>query len=516
MNHPHYHAQSRPNHPAIIMADTGVIVTYAELERRANQTARFFRELGLLPGSVVAICMDNSSERFFDIVWAAQRTGLYFTCISTKLKTDEIEYILNDSGAKAFFGSASLAHHLEGVTTSNSDCKYFSVGGDITGFSEYESSITDFPESLIANPVAGADLLYSSGTTGRPKGIKPPLTGGPIEQATSFSALMCDLFGINQNSCYLSPAPLYHTAPLRWCMTIHRIGGTAVVMDKWDEEFCLQLIEKHKIDCVQFVPTHFVRMLKLPQTTRDKYNVSSLKTVVHAAAPCPVDIKEQMFDWFGPIIHEYYAGTEGVGLCYIGPEDWLTHKGSVGKALVGEIHICDEQGVEVKAGQQGDVYFGGGPKLSYHNAPEKQAEAMHKNGWATMGDIGRVDADGFLYLTDRKSFTIISGGVNVYPQEIEDTLISHPDVMDVAVIGVPDQDFGERVLAVVQLREPDSASDALAKSIMIYAEERLSKIKTPKQIDFRADLPRHPNGKLYKRLLKDEYWENTTEAKRIS
>ena len=510
--HPSNHIKNRSDHPAIIMASTGVTVTYAEMEARANQTAHFFRSKGLKQGDVIAICMDNSSPRFLDIAWAAQRSGLYYSCISTKFLTDEIRYILKDSEAKFLFGAPSLSDVLEPLPSLHDGCQYYAVDGEIKGFENYQNAIGDMPITLLEDGTAGADMLYSSGTTGQPKGIKPALTGGPIDETTPFSFLLRDLFGMSEHSKYLSPAPLYHAAPLKWIMSVHNMGGTAIIMENWGDELCLKLIEKYKIDSAQFVPTHFVRMLKLPDEVKRRYDVSSLKTVAHAAAPCPVAVKESMFEWFGPIIHEYYSGTEGPGFCYIGPDDWLTHKGSVGRAAIGEIRICDDNGEVVEQGQQGNVYFEGGPPIAYHNAPEKLDEAVNKYGWGTMGDIGWVDPDGFLYLTDRKSFTIISGGVNVYPQEIENTIISHPDVMDVAVIGAPDPDFGERVVAIVQLIDPEQASDAMAQNITDFTSSSLSKIKTPKQVDFRAELPRHPNGKLYKRLLRDEYWNKKAEV----
>lgn len=504
--HPAHIVKSRPNHPAIIMASTSETITYAEMESRANQTAHFLKSLGLNDGDVIAVCMDNLSPRFFDIVWGAQRVGLYFTCISTKLKTDEVQYILEDSGAKILFGSVGLASVLKPLPALHPSGRYFSVGGGIACFESYEEAISNHPTSVVAEQKAGSDMLYSSGTTGKPKGIKPPLTGNAYDAETPASAQLRGLFAMDETSVYLSPAPLYHAAPLRWCMGVHCLGGTAIIMDKWDEELCLQLIEKHQITSAQFVPTHFVRLLKLPDEIKGNYDLSSLKTVVHAAAPCPIDIKEKMFDWLGPIIHEYYSGTEGFGMCYITPNEWLTHKGSVGRAIMGKIHICDEEGDPVASGTQGGVYFEGGPQPSYHNDAEKNAEVSNKYGWTTMGDIGWLDEDGFLYLTDRKSFTIISGGVNVYPQEIENTIIMHPAVMDVAVIGTPDTDLGERVTAVVQLVDPSKANDQMAEDLIQFTAERLSKIKTPKQLDFRDELPRHPNGKLYKRLLRDEYW----------
>ncbi|MEQ9661927.1 MAG: AMP-binding protein, partial [Parasphingopyxis sp.] len=314
------------------------------------------------------------------------------------------------------------------------------------------------------------------------------------------------------DSIYLSPAPLYHAAPLRWTMCVHKLGATVVVMEKFDPEFALQLIEKHKADVGQWVPTHFVRMLKLPEETRAKYDVSSVKCAVHAAAPCPIPIKEKMIEWWGPVLSEYYAGSEGNGFTFINSEQWLAHKGSVGTALIGIIRICDEDGNEVPPRTEGTVYFEGGTAFSYHNDEEKTADATNKHGWTTLGDVGWVDEDGFLYLTDRKSFMIISGGVNIYPQEIENLLVTHDKVADAAVIGAPDEDMGERVVAVIQPLDMNAAGDALREELTAFLRQHLSGVKVPRQIDFRAELPRHPTGKLYKRLLRDEYWEDAKKA----
>jgi long-chain acyl-CoA synthetase len=314
------------------------------------------------------------------------------------------------------------------------------------------------------------------------------------------------MFGFPPNGAYLSPAPLYHAAPLRWCMGYQRLGGTVVVMEKFDPEHALALIEKHSIDCGQFVPTHFVRMLKLPPEVRERYDLSSLKSAVHAAAPCPIPVKEQMMEWWGPVIHEYYAGSEGNGFCHIGPHDWLTHKGSVGKGTTAEVKICGEDGEPLPPRTEGVVYFAGGAPLSYHNAPDKVAENTNQHGWTTLGDVGWVDEEGFLYLTDRKSFMIISGGVNIYPQEVENLLITHPKVADAAVVGAPDEEMGEKVVAVIQPLDGQEGSDELRQELMAFCRANLSHVKSPRQIDFMAELPRHPTGKLYKRLIRDAYW----------
>jgi long-chain acyl-CoA synthetase len=314
------------------------------------------------------------------------------------------------------------------------------------------------------------------------------------------------LFGIQPDAKYLSPAPLYHAAPLRWCMSVHKIGGTVVVLEKFEPEAYLAAVERFRITDSQLVPTMFVRMLKLPDETRARYDLSSLKMAVHAAAPCPVPVKEQMIAWWGPIIFEYYAGTEGNGFCMLNSAEWLAHKGSVGKALLGELKIVGEDGAEVPQGESGTVFFANGPQFEYHNDPDKTAASRNAQGWSTLGDVGYVDADGYLYLTDRKAFMIISGGVNIYPQEAENILVTHPKVADVAVFGVPNEEMGEEVKAVVQPVSMADATPELAAELMGWCRERLSHIKCPRSVDFLEELPRHPTGKLYKRLLRDQYW----------
>jgi acyl-CoA synthetase (AMP-forming)/AMP-acid ligase II len=348
-------------------------------------------------------------------------------------------------------------------------------------------------------------MLYSSGTTGRPKGVRGPLPEGPIDQVDALSGMVAALYQFAPGMKYLSPAPLYHAAPLRYCMSVHKFGGTVVVMEKFDPESYLALVEKHHITHSQLVPTMFVRMLKLPDDVRARYNLSSLKVAIHAAAPCPVDVKHAMITWWGPVIFEYYSATEGAGFTAISPQEWLARPGSVGKSILGEVRVLDDDGNRLGSNEVGRIFFHGGGSFSYHNDPEKTASVMSEHG-ATFGDIGRVDEEGYLFLTDRAAFMIISGGVNVYPQEAENTLISHPEVADVAVFGIPDEVMGEAVHAVVQPRDMGRAGPDLEAELIAYVRERLSHVKCPKRIDFRAELPRHDTGKLYKRLLKDEYW----------
>jgi len=503
--HPYLHAQSQGDKPAYVMAGSGEVVTYAQLDQRSNQGAHLFRSLGLQQGDVIAILMENNA-RFFEVAWAAQRAGLYFVCVSTKLTAGEVEYILKDCGAKVFIASAAMGPLIDEVARLVPDLTLFAVGGTHGAYADFEQARAGEPTTPIADESAGSDMLYSSGTTGRPKGVKPALSGGPIDAPNALQMMAQGLFGFSGDSVYLSPAPLYHAAPLRWCMTVHKLGGTVIVLEKFDPETALALIEKHKVNCGQFVPTHFVRMLKLPEEVRARYDVSSMKSAVHAAAPCPIPVKAQMIAWWGPVIYEYYAGTEGNGFCWINSENWLTHKGSVGQAVLGELRICDENGDPVPPRTEGTVYFANGPAVNYHNAPEKTAESYNRHGWTTLGDVGWADEDGYLYLTDRKSFMIISGGVNIYPQEIENLLITHPKVADAAVVGAPCEEMGEQVVAVIQPLDQTEDQEALAAELMAFARANLSHVKSPRRIDFMAELPRHPTGKLYKRLIRDAYW----------
>ncbi|MDO8381245.1 acyl-CoA synthetase [Phenylobacterium sp.] len=503
--HPAIHAKTHPDRAAYIMAGSGETVTYKELDDRSNQGAQLFRSLGLNTGDVIAILMDNS-PRFFEIAWAAQRCGLYYACISSKLQAGEIDYIMKDCAAKLLITSAGVGPVIDELPALLPGVKLYMVGEARAPYASFEADRAKMPATPVADETAGRDMLYSSGTTGRPKGIKPPLTGGPIDEPGGVANLAAGLFGFKPDSVYISPAPLYHAAPLRWCMAVQQLGGTVIVMEKFDPEAMLALIEKYKVDVGQFVPTHFVRMLKLPEEVRARYDVSSMRSAVHAAAPCPIPVKEQMLAWWGPVIHEYYAGSEGNGFCYVGPHDWLTHKGTVGRAILGEAKIVGEEGEELPPRSEGTVYFAGGAPLTYHNAPDKIAENTNQHGWTTLGDVGWLDEEGFLYLTDRKSFMIISGGVNIYPQEIENLLVTHPRVADVAVVGAPDEEMGEKVVAVIQPADWADAGDDLRDELMAYCRANLSHIKAPRMLEFMQELPRHPTGKLYKRLIRDAYW----------
>jgi acyl-CoA synthetase (AMP-forming)/AMP-acid ligase II len=507
VTHPYLHAIATPDKIAYRMAASGQSLTYAALDANSNQAAHLFRGLGLKTGGHIAIFMENCLE-FLTICWAAQRAGLHYTAISRFLKPDEIAFIIADSAAAALIVSPATLPALAGAALP-AGLHILTTGPAQPGIPAFAQATAGYPTTPIPDQATGADMLYSSGTTGRPKGVKQALRDQPIDTLHPLlKVLGCDMIGMDQTTIYLSPAPLYHAAPLRFTMLAAAIGGTAIIMEKFDPEAFLALIGEHGVTHTQCVPTMFVRMLKLPAETRAAAKIDSLKGAIHAAAPCPPDVKAAMIDWWGPILLEYYAGTEANGVTIINSAQWLTHRGSVGRAAAGEIKILnDETGEPLPAGQIGSVYFADGPKFEYHNNPAATAKAHTPQGWSTLGDIGYLDAETYLYLTDRKAYTIISGGVNIYPQETEDTLISHPAVLDVAVFGIPDSDLGERVHAVVQPVDFDAAGPALEAELIAYCRARLSKLKCPAKIDFSPELPRTPTGKLLKRLLRDPYWK---------
>jgi len=498
--------RQHPDKTAFSIAETGDVVTFDQLERRTNQVAQLFRACGLRPGDHIVLLAENCRQ-FLEICFAADRAGLYYTAISTHATTDEAVFITEHCGASLWIVSEHKSATAEHLSAKLPRVKHrFMIGQSIDGCLEWDAAVAMQPETRISDECQGLDMLYSSGTTGRPKGIKWQRADEAPGQETMLVSLLGGLFGYTSETRYLSPAPLYHAAPLRHSMTVIKLGGTVTVMQRFDAERALQLIEAERVTHSQWVPTMFVRMLKLPDDVRLKYDCSTQRVAIHAAAPCPVAIKEAMLEWWGPILHEYYAGTENNGFCAITSEEWQAHKGSVGKALLGKMHICDEDGNELPTGAIGTVYFSEGHPFSYHNDAERTAAAYNDQGWSTLGDIGRVDDDGYLYLLDRKSFVIISGGVNIYPQETENHLVNHPKVMDAAVFGIPSEDFGEEIKAVVQLVEAMDANAQLETELIGYCREHLSSLKCPKSIDFVAQLPRHANGKLLKREIRDRYW----------
>jgi fatty-acyl-CoA synthase/long-chain acyl-CoA synthetase len=513
MTHPSIHARTQPDKVAYQMAGTGKAITYRELDELSNQGAHLFRSLGLKAGDHIALLMENRLA-FMEICWAAQRAGLYYTAISRYLTKDEIAYIIKDCGAKVFITSPTCAAEVRDlVTGAPGEPIFFMLDEAEPGFRSFDREAIAQPVSPVADEIAGYDMLYSSGTTGAPKGIKRQFEGKPIDWPNPLLMTLCaTMCGMGSNSIYLSPAPLYHAAPLRFNMMAITLGGTSIIMEHFDAEEFLRLVEKHRATQSQLVPTMFVRMLKLPQEVRARYDISSLKGAIHAAAPCPVDVKAKMIDWWGPILIEYYAGSEGNGVTVCSSQQWLAHRGSVGRAVVGKVKILDENDEEVPTGEIGTVYFADAPVFTYHNDPEKTKRAYNAKGWSTLGDVGYLNTDGFLYLTDRKSYMIISGGVNIYPQETEDVLINHPAVADVAVFGVPNEEMGEEVKAVVQPHDMASAGKALEAELIQFCRKHLSPLKCPRSVDFEAELPRTPTGKLVKRHLRDRYWPKPARA----
>lgn len=486
--------------PAYIIADSGEVITVGQLKTHVNKCSHFFRYMGLEPKDHISVFMENNN-RFLEVVIAASVAGLYYTTIGTHLRPSEIEYIINDSGSKLLVTSLEMKEMISGLKENCPRLKHIiMVNGTIDNIKSYEEEISRFPETPIPSCEPGKDMLYSSGTSGRPKGVILKEDKLKCEGATAF----LNLLDFSPDTIYLSTAPLYHSAPLRFCMMVLKAGGTVIVMKKYDSLEALAIIEKYKVTHSQWVPTMFIRMLKLPEEQRAKFDLSSHKLAIHAAAPCPVQVKEDMIGWWGPILFEFYGGTEGNSVFAITSEEWLMHKGSVGKCYVGKIHIMDESFNELPAGQSGMIFIEGGRAFEYHNDLEKTAESRSPQGWNTIGDIGYIDGEGYLYLTDRKADTIISGGVNIYPLEIENLLIMHPKVEDVAVIGIPNEEFGEEVKAVVQLRDISEAGPDLEAELREMCQRKLANFKCPKTFDFRDDLPRTASGKLLKRLLKEK------------
>lgn len=508
--HPRLHAESQPEAAALILSDSGQTVSYDDLEQRANRAAQTLRALGMIRGNTVAIACENRAE-FLDIYWAAQRAGLMLVPLSTRLKVSEIAYIAQDSGSKLLLISAAMAETARELVAMQGDIdglQQIVAIDPIDNLPEWSLLCAAHPDTPIGDETIGGRMVYSSGTTGQPKGIRFPLAEGSPVQPSPAARLFGGLYRLSNDTVYLSPAPLYHSAPMGFTTSVQALGGTVVLMPQFDPERFLLAIQQWRVTAVMMVPTMFIRLLKLPQSIRERYDLSSLKTVVHAAAPCPIPVKRAMIDWLGPIVEEFYAGSEGNGHVIISSEEWLRKPGSVGRAVVGKIHVCDDDGNELPIGSIGTIFFSGGKAFDYHNAPDKTAASRNPKhpDWSTMGDVGHIDDEGYLFLSDRKDFMIISGGVNIYPQEVENLLIGHPGVADVAVFGVPNPDFGEEVKAVVQPADWRQANEAFASELMAWTRAQLADIKCPRSIDFLPAMPRAETGKLYKKELKAKYW----------
>lgn len=503
------HARERPDKIALIRAATGESMTFAELDARSTRLVRALRAAGLVPGDTLAFYLDNGFA-LFETVFACLRAGLYATPVNRHLAAPEAAYIVADCDAKALIASATLDQSAALGNLSAACSVKLAVGGALPGFADYDAALAARHADKLPDETLGAFMFYSSGTTGRPKGIRRPLSGLPVEGGARQIGVLCDRFGIGADSLYLAPNPLYHSAPAAFAIGTVQSGGTCVFMDRFEPEPALAAIERHRITHSLWVPTMFIRMLKLPDEVKARYDLSSQVSAIHAAAPCPAEVKRRMIDWWGPVIEEFYSSSEGAGFARIGSADWLAHPGSVGRAQGAPFHICDEAGRELPPGEIGLIYGEAPPgaAFTYHKDVEKTAGAAHPAHptWTAVGDIGYLDADGYLYLTDRKSFMIISGGVNIYPQQIEDALALHPAIADVAVIGVPNEELGEEVKAVIEPAPGVMPSDALADALKAFVRERLGKQLTPRTIDFTDALPRLPTGKLYKQALRDLYW----------
>jgi long-chain acyl-CoA synthetase len=508
--YPGRHALARAEQPAFIMAASGESVTHGELEARSNRLAHLIRAIGLHRLDHYAVFLENH-VRFLECCVAGERAGLYYTCVNSYLTPGELAYIVNNSRSKLLITSRAKREVALAALPECPDVRLVLV---VDGPSEGErvrnldEATAPFPATPIADEALGAAMLYSSGTTGRPKGILRPLPDEPPSHQLPLYGFLTKLWRFEEGQIYLSPAPLYHSAPLAGVALTLRVGGTVIVMEHFDPEAFLRLIETHRVTHTQLVPTMFSRLLKLPEEARRRHDLSSLRVAIHAAAPCPVPVKEDMIAWWGPIILEYYGATEAMGFTFCDSEEWLAHKGTVGKTLFGELHILDEEMREVPTGETGKLWFKTASPFSYFDDPKKTAEANSADGtMSTVGDIGHVDADGYVYLTDRAAFMIISGGVNIYPQECENLLITHPKVADAAVFGVPNPELGEEVKAVVQLSPGVEPGEAVTEELLAFCRENLARQKCPRSIDFEPKLPRLPTGKLYKTPLRERYWK---------
>jgi long-chain acyl-CoA synthetase len=505
------HAIDHPDQPAIIMGSTGETVSYADLEARSNRVAHLLRAAGLRRGDHISVFMENGT-RMLEIEGGAERLGLYYTLINTYLAPDEVAYIIANSRSRLLFSSAARQPVAAAAAAQCAGLERRLMTGPAArpaGWESYEDAVAGLPGDPVPDESLGAAMLYSSGTTGQPKGVLrelPTIAPGEPLPVMSFVSAM---FSFRPGMTYLNPAPLYHSAPQASVSAALRLGATTVVMEHFDAEQWLALVERYRVTHCQMVPVMFSRLLRLPAEVRSRYDTSSLECIVHAAAPCPVHVKQAIISWLGPIVTEYYGATEANGFTFCDSAQWLAHPGTVGRPILGELLILDEDGAPSPAGTDGTIWFRGATAFEYFQDPAKTAGGRAGDGAGTMstvGDVGHVDADGYLYLTDRKSYMIISGGVNIYPQETENLLSSHPAVLDVAVIGVPNEDLGEEVKAVVQLADPSGAGPELAQELIEYSRARLAHFKCPRTVDFVDELPRYPTGKLYKRILREAYW----------
>jgi long-chain acyl-CoA synthetase len=492
---------------AVVVAGSGESVTYRELDERSMRLARRLRAHGLRPGGHVAVMLENQA-RWFEVFWATMRSGLYFAPINWHLDPAETAAMIEHCDATALITSSELAdvarslgaRRLSGVTLR------LVMDGDLVGYSGYEEATASQPAQPLDDERQGEVMFYSSGTTGRPKALEPPLTGVRFgERPNALAALLQAQWGFGADTVFLTAAPMYHAGPTGFAACVQRLGGTVVVMEEFDAARALEVIEHHRVTHALFVPHHFTQLLRLDEAARSKHDLTSLRAVIHGTAICPIDVKERMIDWWGKILHEYYVGSEGSSFTLVSPDDWLEHKGTVGKPLTGSVHILGDDESACAVGETGQIWFETGAQFEYHKDPEATRAAFNDRGWSTLGDIGHVDADGFLYVTDRVTNLIHRGGVRIHPQEIETVMGTHDAVADVAVIGVPDPELGEQVKAVVQVVDGVAADDALAVDLLAHCGAHLDDFKCPCSVDFVDALPRLPTGKLLKREVREGY-----------
>ncbi len=509
--HAHAVAQSHPDKIALRFEPSGRTLSFGQLERESNRHAHALRAAGLKPGEAVALCYPNSPELLI-LIGAAARLGLYYTLLPYRGSAKDLAYIITNSGARVALvatNAPALANLPALLDLNTVALQAHTLPGSAPipeGFDDWQAKVKAHPDTLPDNPAQGREMLYSSGSTGRPKGIRKPLPDGMWNSPDMRNVLLARASEMTSESVYLSTSPLYHSAPNRYQQAALSVGALSVVMENFDPEQALRLIDREHCTHSLWVPTMFQRMLRLEPSVRSRWSMASMTHAVHGAAPCPIHVKQAMIDWWGPVLYEYYAGTEGLGSTWISTPEWLTHKGSVGCPRDCRVHILDEHGIELPIGTTGTVYFESLGDFSYWKDPQKTQEVISPQGWRTFGDVGHVDAEGYLYLTDRRDFMVISGGVNLYPQEIESALLEHPAVVDAAAFGVPDEDLGEKMVAVVQLDPAHPASATpLLDEIKAFSLQRLGHIKAPKQIAVIPLLPRLETGKLHKKRLQADW-----------
>lgn len=504
MTHPSIHARRRPDRTAAVFIPSQRTLSYGELESGANQAARLLQQCGVTSGDAIVFCIENAPAFLF-LGWACQRIGVRYVPASTKLSADDLAYIVRDAGAAVVVLSATAESAGAASEVDFAGACLFSLGSRIAGFDPWEERVAACPSTLPESTAPGREMMYSSGTTGRPKGVRKPMPTGPFDGPDSRNLSWPGRPGVGQDMVSLCTAPLYHAAPHRNVAATLAMGGTCIVMERFDAALALDAISRFKVTHSQWVPTMFHRLLRLPAGVRQAHDLSSHQAAHHGAAPCPVHVKEAMIAWWGPILFEYYAGTEGIGACAISSEEWLSHKGSVGRATDGIIHILDENEQELPSGRTGTVFFEGTSTFAYWKDEDKTARSRSRQGWWTYGDIGHVDDEGYLYLSDRRDFVVISGGVNIYPQEIEAFLLRDENVLDAAVFGIPDEELGEAVQAIVQVRDSSLVTAAVSEALRQQCRLRLGPIKTPKSIRLVTDFPRLPTGKLQKMALREQF-----------